>query len=140
MKKTITAVFIIAIFCVPAATAAPKEITFKIKHNVPPDIAGYQLRYSLDSQEAKPEKDKAYEQVIEIPYQTCDTSQATLACVSTQYIVMLPGGEEADYYFSVVAYDQTNNYSDHSNEMKKYLDFLAPGRPVLIDIIVPVRP
>jgi hypothetical protein len=133
MKKItliLTFVFVLCGFLINAF-AADKAITFAWEQDLPTDMGGWKLHYGLSS--------GSYTQVIDIPYSTCDMTKTPPACEATKNIAMVVGGEEAIYFFALTAYDTSNNESGFSNEVSKYLDFIAPPNPATFTATIQIE-
>jgi hypothetical protein len=130
MKKRLTVLILCLLlaFVVPAISGpAPKTLTFQWEQPLPlDDLAGWRLYYGTAS--------GVYDKSIVFDYTGTPSDTYT-----RDTVIISETGQEITYYFVLTAFDSSGNESGFSNEVIAKIDFLAPGVPTNLRVIIKVQ-
>jgi len=122
MKQIFLTLVLMCVF-VSGALAAEQQITFAWNQEISADFAGWKL-YQADTSGGP------YSLAAEIPYSGEQSEYQSQQMLSAQ------DGAETKLYFVLTAFDSNGNESGYSNETDHTFDFLSPGTPFSLRILV----
>ena len=128
---------ILACLLLAGTAYADSSITFKWSKNSESDLAGYKL-YRSSAPDGQVIDGTNFIAIILSNNEIYDHNLIPDLAADKEALT-LTGVADGTWYFVLTAYDTSDNESGKSNEVSARVDTMAPGNPIILEIIAIVK-